>query len=201
MQVWTRISICLVVTLNNKTCCHSLSPMFVTVVGRLTRNSESVGLDMPQMCHCLDLVPNWMFSHRPNKIATPTRAGGAAMTLLHNVPDESSRNETVQNVAASVKRMVYPSAPVLARPISSMPARTSSSQSSPCHYLKLKCWLNLNLQDRWLCAKRKLVFFIAPGDAMLACLLETGGIEQRNAALLIGGCFAAATLQNIVHLF
>lgn len=47
-----------------------------------------------------------MFSHRPNRIATPSRAGGAAMTLLHTVPDESSRNEAAQNVAASVKRMV-----------------------------------------------------------------------------------------------
>ena len=185
MQVWTRIIICLVVTLNNKTCYHSLSPMSVTVMGRLTRNSKSVGLDMmPQTCHCFDLVPNCMFSHRPNKIATPSRAGGAAMTLLHIVPDESSRNETVQNVAASVKRTVYPSALVLARPISSMPAHTSSSQSSPRPYLKLWCWLNLNLQHRWLCAKRKLIFLIAPGDAMLTCVLETGGMEQRNAALL-----------------
>lgn len=35
---------------------------------------------------------------------------------------------------------------------------------------------------------------------MLTCILETGGIEQRNPALLIGECFGAATRQDIMHL-
>jgi len=54
----------------------------------------------------------------------------------------------------------------------------------------------LHLQDRWLNALN----CIAPGDAMLTCILETGGIEQRNPALLIGECFGAATRQDIMHL-
>ena len=80
--------------------------MSVTVMDKLTRNYKSDDLDMVPQSHRFDLVPNCMFSHRPNRIATPSRAGGAAMTLLHTVPDESSRNEAAQNVAASVKRMV-----------------------------------------------------------------------------------------------
>jgi hypothetical protein len=105
LEVWTRFNICLVIALNNKTCCHIM--IFMSVMGKFTSNSKSDGHDMvPGLNHCFDLVPNCMFSHRPNKIATPSRAGGAAMTLLHTVPDESSRNETAQNVAASIKRMV-----------------------------------------------------------------------------------------------
>ena len=123
------------------------------------------------------------------------------MTLLHTVPDESSRNETAQNVAASIKRMVYPSTLVLARPISSMPAHTSSSHHIhaivPTQGMVLA---ELHLQDRRLYAKHN-ISCIAPGDAMLTCILKTGGIEQRNTALLIGGCFAAAARQDIVHLF
>ena len=50
-------------------------------------------------------VLNCIFSHNPNRIATPSRAGGAAMILLNTVPDESSRKEAAQNAAANVNKI------------------------------------------------------------------------------------------------